>query len=187
MQLCLKLETWALTPSANIDSFPMQVHRSLHPNRWRAWWMRKSWSWCSARNFVETQRMKQGCFCHQMMGLLCFNEVCRIRRTIQSWRILLMIWSDFTWEFEVWEQNVGADLVGFGCLSKAKFTIDVADPALCMTDSTSVIYLFLHVAWTQRLSNESAFRHGDCGPRHTLRYRVRAVCLEGNMQYVLLG
>ena len=47
------------------------------------------------------------------------------------------------------EQNVSMGrilyrvLVAF--LSKAKFTIDVADPALCMTDSTSVIYLFLHV------------------------------------------
>lgn len=105
-------------------------------------------------------------FCHpNIMGLLCFSEVCRIRhRTIHRWMKDFMIWSDFTsWEFETpqkSEQNVSMGrilyrgLVAF--LSKAKFTVDVADPALCMTDSTSVIYLFLHVVWTQRLSNESA-------------------------------
>ena len=136
-------------------------------------------------------------FCHpNIMGLLCFSEVCRIRhRTIHRWMKYFMIWSDFTsWEFETSqksEQNVSMGrilyrgLVAF--LSKAKIHhrcgwpravhdwqhfCDLPISACCLNPKT--------LKW-------KCPRHGDCGFHHTLRYRVRAVCLESNMQDVLLG
>lgn len=134
--------------------------RSLHPSqkrrvffrRWRAWWMRKSWSWSSAR-FLSSQND----------GIVVFQRSLSNPspdHSVGGWRIL---WSDMKWLYQlrIWgvrSQNRtffhGAKILYrvLGAFrSKAKFTIDVADPALCMTDSTSVIYLFLHVVWTQRL------------------------------------
>ena len=114
------------------------------PNRWRAWWMRKSWSWCLARNFIHTTG-QFGLFLSSHDGIFVFQRILSNPSPDHS-----RLMKDFTYDMTLAVENFrcqnrpfpwGGSCTGFwvGFLSKAKFTIDVAAPALCMTDSTSVI------------------------------------------------